>query len=128
MRRQWILEGKVEYEHAHNRFVTLQEGLDRGDPSIMAEWEESVTVYRSPVTVVPGTLNVRVPPAQVPTMPSLSSAKRRDDTDRIPIGYEYRWKAALVILGKQEARSILIERGIEAVLTRAEEVEANCGT
>lgn len=123
MRRQWREVGTVTYDHAHSRFVTLQEGLDRGDPSIMAEWEETTTTYRSPITVEPGTINARVPPAPVPDYPSLSSAKVADPTDKIPRGYEYRWKAAIVILGKPQARAILNEQGIDAVLKAAEVAE-----
>ncbi len=123
MRRQWVTEGKVEYEHSSSRFVTLQEGLERGDPSIMAEWVDATTVYRSPIQVQLGTQNARVPAAPIPDVPSLSSARQRDTTDKIPIGWDYRWKACLVILGKDEARTILHEQGIEAAFARAEEVE-----
>lgn len=123
LQRQWYQEGKVEYAHAHSRFVTLQEGLDRGDPDIMAEWEEATTVYRSPIQVAPGTVNARVPPAPVPDYPSLSSAKVADPTDKIPKGNEYRWKAAIVILGKTEARRILNEQGFAAAIRTSEIVE-----
>lgn len=123
MRRQWLMEGRVEYEHPHSRFVTLQEGLDRGTPEIMAEWEETTTIYRSIIAVSAGTYNARVPAAPIPDHSSLSRSRQVDPDAPIPRGYEYRWKAALVILGRAEARAILRQAGLDAVLASAKRAE-----
>lgn len=123
MRRQWLLEGQVEYEHTSSRFVTLQEGLDRGCPELMAEWEEGTTVYRTPISASPGTYNARVPADPILDEPSRSCEPQATPLDRIPKGHEYRWKAAMILLGRPAARALLREQGFDAVLTAAKAAE-----